>query len=37
MPYAGAPWFPPGTVLFSHGKSTYEMVEDLGLARIDHG
>jgi len=30
MPYAGAPWFSPGTVLFSRGKSTYEMVEDLG-------
>ncbi|MFP2934064.1 serine/threonine protein kinase [Pyxidicoccus sp. 3LG] len=30
MPYAGDPWFPPGTVLFSRGKSFYEMVEDLG-------
>ncbi len=30
MPYAGAPWYPPGTVLFSRGKSTYELVEDLG-------
>ncbi|MBZ4413731.1 serine/threonine-protein kinase [Myxococcus faecalis] len=30
MPYAGAPWFPLGTVLFSRGKSTYELVEDLG-------
>jgi len=30
MAYAGSPWFPPGTILFSRGKSTYEMVEDLG-------
>jgi serine/threonine protein kinase len=30
MPYSGNPWFPPGAVLFSQGKATYEMLEDLG-------
>jgi len=30
MAYAGSPWFPPGTHLFSHGAVTYDLLGDWG-------